>query len=341
MSRRTLVLLLALGLAALAAFSIWRYLDTVEGTVREGITEVRVFRASQPIEAGVSGAVAFETIQESTALADNVVFEGSRIVCPGPVDRESGGINFRICDNNPRDLVAVLDSAVAAGPISAGQLITADMFVQPSQLDLDTLSTQIPQGKVAMSLQPGDVASVAGYIKPGDHVNIIASFTLDTAALNALLADPLTRDIVLEGTNLPSLLTTSAPTPTVLDEEGNPIEQPPTQDALTRFALALPEEIEFTQTILQDLPVLAVGTQTESEGAPLDTGPVVDAPVVVELTTEQAEVFEFARQRSELAMSLLPKDLPYTNYAAPGVTVDDIFDYVDRVREQLGAIGGG
>lgn len=341
MSRRTLVLLLALGLAGLAAFSIWRYLDTVEGTVREGITEVRVFRATAPIAAGDSGAVAFEVIEESTALADNIVFEGSEIVCLGPVDRDAANVNFAICDANPSDLFTILDGTVAAGPISAGQLITADMFVQPSELELDSLSTFIPQGKVAMSIQPGDVASVAGFIKPGDHVNIVASFTLDTTALNQLLADPLTRDIVLEGTNLPSLLTTTAPQQQEFDEEGNPIEQPPAEDALTRFAQVLPGEIEFTQTILQDLPVLAVGSQTSAEGTLLDSGPVEDAAVVIELTTEQAEVFEFARQRAALALSLLPKDLPYTNYAAPGVTVDDIFDYVDRIREELGAIGGG
>lgn len=341
MSRRTLVLLLALGLAALAGFSIWRYLDTVEASAREGITEVVVYRATVPLEPGVTGAAAFETIVESTALADNIVFEGSRIVCVGPVERDSSDVNFRICDDNPSDLFQILDGAIAAGPISAGQLITQDMFVEPSELDLDTLSKQIPQGKVAMALQPGDVDSVGGYIKPEDHVNIIASFTLDTSSLNALLADPLTRDIVLEGTSLSGLLTTTVPTPTVLDEEGNPIEQPPTADALSRFALSLPEEIEFTQTILQDLPVLAVGMQTATEGAPLDSGPVQDAAVVVELTTEQAEVFEFARQRSQLALSLLPADVPYTTYAAPGVTVDDIFNYVDRLRDQLGAIGGG
>lgn len=259
MSRRTLVLLLALGLAALAAFSIWRYLETVESSVRAGITEVRIYRATAPIDPGTTGANAVDLIEESTALADNIVFEGSTIICVGPVNRDASDANLTICDANPSDLIDALDRRVAVGRISAGQLITTEMFVQPEDLEVDTLSREIPQGKVAMALEPGDVASVGGYIKPGDHVNLLASFTLDTTSLNALLADPLTRDIVLEGTNLSGLLTTTAPQDPEFDEEGNPIPQEPTTDALTRFAQSLPTEIEFTQTILQDLPVLAVG----------------------------------------------------------------------------------
>ena len=55
MGRRTIVLVIALVLAAVSGFAIWRYLSSIESEIRADIAEVRVYRTTQTIETGTSG----------------------------------------------------------------------------------------------------------------------------------------------------------------------------------------------------------------------------------------------------------------------------------------------
>jgi Flp pilus assembly protein CpaB len=57
--------------------------------------------------------------------------------------------------------------------------------------------------------------------------------------------------------------------------------------------------------------------------------------VVLEVTPEQAELVEFARQRTQVSLSLLPADGTYTEVQAPGATVDNIFRFLERLRDDL------
>ena len=235
MSRRAVVLVVSLLLAGLAAVSVWQYLRGVEDNVRADISEVVVFRATALIETGTEGLTARRNIVESTALAEVVTADGSTILCTGPANREGDDVNFAICDDNPSDLNALLDNSVAAGPISAGQLITTEMFVAPSELDLATLSADIPQGKVAIAISPGQTGSVGGFVRPGDRVNLLATFNLDITSLNELLANPVTRELILDNVDLSGLLGGSSQTQVIQDEEGNPIiVEPPSSLAATR-----------------------------------------------------------------------------------------------------------
>ena len=61
---------------------------------------------------------------------------------------------------------------------------------------------------------------------------------------------------------------------------------------------------------------------------------------MLEVTPTEAEIIEFARQRAVLSLSLLPAEGEYSEFDAPGATVEDVFRFVERVREQLGALGG-
>ncbi len=336
MSRRTVVLLVALLLSAVASFSVWRYLTTVEENVRADISEVVVYRASAAIPEGASGAEARPSISESTDLAVNVAFAGSTIVCNGPANRDAPDADFAVCEGNPANIDQVLDGNFAAGPISRGQLITSDMFVAPSDLTADRLSADIPQGKVAIAISPGGVGSVGGFIRPNDSVNLLATFRIDTSTLNELLANPDTRDFVLENADLSGLIGTNEPTVVETPEgEVQVVEAP--QDPLSQFAAALPDAVDFTQTFLQNIRVLAVGTQTVADPAApgaedAQQGEVV---VVLEVTPEQAELVEFARQRTQVSLSLLPADGTYTEVQAPGATVDNIFRFLERLRDDL------
>ncbi len=329
MGKRTLVLVIALGLAAVSAFAVWRYLSTVESDVRANIQEVRVWRASQFIETGTEGATARDSIVESHELAEAVVFDGSTILCAGPVERDNNDVDPAICDPNPRDLDALLDGSVAAGPISAGQVITSEMFVTPAELNSIRLSESIAERKVAISIRPEDVSAAGGFIRPGDRVNLLASADIDLGSSIALLKDPDLRGLLIEA------VTAAEPTPTA--EDGNPADT--TQDPITRLAEAFPAQIKFTQTILQDVEVLAVGADTRP--SPLGTGlePQGSQVIVLEVTPEQAEKIEYARQYTSISLSLLPSEVPYEEFEARGILVDDIFTLIDRIKEQFEQAG--
>jgi Flp pilus assembly protein CpaB len=330
MGKRTLVLVIALGLAAVSAFAVWRYLSTVEGDVRADIQEVRVWRATELIETGTEGSAARDVIKESTELAEAVAFEGSTILCAGPVERDSNDVDPAVCDANPRDLDALLDGSVAAGPISAGQVITADMFVTPAELNSISLSESIAERKVAIAIRPEDVSAVGGFIRPGDRVNLLASADIDLGSSIALLKDPDLRGLLIEAA-------TAAQTTTTTPAEGDATAT--TEDPITRLAEAFPAQIKFTQTILQDLEVLAVGADTRP--SPLGTGlePQGSQVIVLEVTPEQAEKIEYARQYTSIALSLLPSEVPYEEFEARGILVDDIFTLIDRIKEQFEQAG--
>jgi Flp pilus assembly protein CpaB len=330
MGKRSLVLIIALALAAVSAFSVWQYLTTVEDEARAEVQEVVVFRATELIETGTSVVEAESFILESTALVEVVVFEGSQIVCHGPAGNSDAALD--VCGHNPR-LDSVLDPInVAAGPISAGQLITTDLFVSPALLTDIKLSESIPQGKVAISFRPPESSSVGGFVRPGDRVNLIASASIDLSQSTTLLEDPELRKLLLGEAIVETVSTTQSPVDGTLSDE---------EDAVTRLAQSLPGTIDFTQTVLQDIEVLAVGPDTRP--SPLGTGlePAGAQIVVLEVTPEQAEKIEFASQYTSVSLSLIPSgdDKVYSAFESRGVIVDDLFTLIDRIREQFEEAG--
>ncbi len=330
MGKRSLVLIIALALAAVSAFSVWQYLTTVEDEARAEVQEVVVFRASELIATGTSVVEAENFILESTALVEAVVFEGSQIVCHGPAGDSDAALD--VCGRNPR-LDSVLDPInVAAGPISAGQLITSDLFVSPALLTDIKLSESIPQGKVAISFRPSESSSVGGFVRPGDRVNLIASASIDLSQSTTLLEDPELRKLLLGEPIVETVSTTQPPVDGTLSED---------DDAVTRLAQSLPGTIDFTQTVLQDVEVLAVGPDTRP--SPLGTGlePAGAQIVVLEVTPEQAEKIEFASQYTSVALSLIPSgdDKVYSAFESRGVIVDDLFTLIDRNLEQFEEAG--
>ena len=336
MGRRSLVLIIALALAAVSAFSVWQYLSTVQSDARANVQEVVVYRATELIDTGTTAAEAKAVIEQSSALVENVVFEGSKIACDGPTDTSDAPLD--VCSNNPR-LDSVLDPInVAAGPISAGQLITSDMFVAPNLLTDIKLSESIPEGKVAISFRPNEESTVGGFVRPGDRVNMIASASIDLSQSTALFEDPELRALLL-GDNTVVTTTTTAPT---TQDSGTQTQQ----DAIARLAQTLPGSIDFTQTVLQDIEVLAVGPDTRP--SPLGTGltPAGGQIVVLEVTPEQAEKIQYAAQYSDVALSLIPsgenengQDKVYDPFTSNGVTVDDLFSLIDRLRAQFEEAG--
>jgi len=339
MSRRTVVLAVALLLAGVAAFSVWRYLASVESQVKGDLEEVVVFRATTLIEPGITGAEAASSIEQAQALVRDVVFSGSTILCSGPVDRE-GSLDPTVCEANPGDLNALLASGITAGPISAGQVITADMFVAAASLDPNRLATDVPQGKMAVAVSPGEVGAVGGFLSPGDRVNVLATLTFSVEALKAILANPETRDLLLQGAILPGFLTSTATTEPPAEGEEIPTEA--TGDALAQYVMSLPDSVTFTRTILQNVPVLAVGGGTVSNPGTTDsTVAGGELSVVLEVLPAEAEMLEFARQNGVIGLSLLPAGEEYTELDLRGATIDDVTEFAERLVALLEAANAG
>jgi Flp pilus assembly protein CpaB len=118
---------------------------------------------------------------------------------------------------------------------------------------------------------------------------------------------------------------------------------PQGDDPLSLYLQTLPAGSSFTQTIFQAIPVLSVGGLTETSPAPVEgeVNLAGEVSVVLEVTTEQAEQLELARQVSVLALALLPAEETYAPFDARGALTADVFDFFERIRADLEAIGVG
>lgn len=330
MGRRTLVLVIAVLLAGISGFALYQYLSSVEDDIRSDISEVIVYRANEPIPARMPGTDAEPLIVESTALRQYVVFDGSTILCLGAAgDNASKDPNEYGCPRNPSDLASLLDGNVASGPIAIGQLISVDSFVDLA--DTETrLNESIAEGKVAISVLVDGAAASGGFIRPGDNVNILASAQISPFDFVTMVSNDELRDIFFQQLSDEDAAIIDEGTTTPTDPDAPP----------TNLLDALPTSYSITQTIMQEVQVLAVGDDTRP--APLATGltPVGAQIVVFEVTPQQAELIEYAFQYTSIALSLLPAEGTYVPYDAQPVVVDDIFGLLDRISAELGLVLG-
>lgn len=328
MGRRTLVLVIAVLLAGISGFALYQYLSSVEDDIRSDISEVIVYRANEPIPARMPGADAQPLIVESTALRQYVVFDGSTILCVGAAgDNASKDPNEYGCPRNPSDLASLLDGNVASGPIAVGQLISVDSFVDIA--DTETrLNESIAEGKVAISVLVDGAAASGGFIRPGDNVNILASAQVSPFDFIKMVSNDELRDLFF--TELSEEDAAAIDTPAVTDPDAPP----------SNLLDALPTSYSITQTIMQEVQVLAVGADTRA--APLATGlePAGAQIIVFEVTPQQAELIEYASEYTSIALSLLPAEGTYVPYDAQPIVVDDIFGLLDRISAELGLVLG-
>ena len=76
MGRRTLVLVIAVALAVISGYAVWQYLSSVGDDAAAEYSEVEVYRATEDIASGTAGEDAAVMIETSSALRNQVVFEG-------------------------------------------------------------------------------------------------------------------------------------------------------------------------------------------------------------------------------------------------------------------------
>jgi Flp pilus assembly protein CpaB len=327
MGRRTLVLVIAVLLAAISGYAVYQYLTSVEDDIRADVEEVIVFRAASPIAVKTPGPEARPFIVESTALREHVVFEGSTILCLGAsgANANENPEDFG-CPRNPSDLASVLDGKVASGPIATNQLITQSSFVDVAETETK-LNESLAPGKVAIAVAFDEVQSVGGFIRPGDNVNIIASTSLSPFDFISMVSNEELRNFFFTDAAVESPVPVVDPTPGEVPVPNN-------------LLAALPTSYDITQTIFQEVQILAVGTNTRPAPEAVGLAPVGGQIFVLEVTPQQAEQIQYAATYSSLTLSLLPSDGTYLPYDAQVVVVDDIFGLLDRISAELGLVLG-
>jgi len=149
MGRRTLLLLAALVVAALGTTGVFLYVNGIDERAAADYRLVSVLVATSPIATGTTARDA----RDAGAFDQRQFLAGSL-----------EGLN------GLSDISGVADQ-VALAPIAPGMPITADMFGSPG----DSPTLPIPEGKMAVSVQLGDPARVAGFLEPGSKVAVFVT----------------------------------------------------------------------------------------------------------------------------------------------------------------------
>lgn len=166
-SRRTVLLLIGLGLGVVAAVLAWFYLSEADERAQEEVDTVEVVRAARDIPAGTTGEEAIDQglVEQAEALEDEA----------------------------PTDALTTFDplaNTVAAADIGQGQIVTSSNFVAPQEVeagggaladrlraDSDEASEELPEGEgielQAVTISASGERGVAGLVAVGDRVNVM------------------------------------------------------------------------------------------------------------------------------------------------------------------------
>ena len=168
---RAVAIIVALLLALVGAFLIWRYVSTADQRAFEGAELVDVFVAAGGIPQGMTANQAVSQDLVDTSQVPRV--------------------------NLPPDSVVSLEDIsglAATGPIYTGAVLVSPQWGDPT---LITSDLDIPPDRIAMSLQVGIPQGVSGHIVVGDEIGIIGHLTIEpqTAAIigsdgSIVLEDP-------------------------------------------------------------------------------------------------------------------------------------------------------
>jgi len=149
-SRRTLIIIAAVAVAAIAAFANVTYLNNVQNRAYQNAKRVYVYRVSQDIPKGTTG---------DSAIGKGLI-EQKQI----PQEFRPGNA---LTDKN------AIKGKIALGTLSAGQVLVDGQFVDPIKAQTTTRD-RIPVGQVAFTVSVDQVHGVGNLLFPGDQVDIFA-----------------------------------------------------------------------------------------------------------------------------------------------------------------------
>jgi Flp pilus assembly protein CpaB len=211
----------------------------------------------------------------------------------------------------------VLRGKVAAGPISAGSILTAAQWTEIT-VDVIPLSEQIPSGKQALTISTSNVQGVNGFVEAGDRINMIITLDIEFDLI----------PVDFEGITLPD-------------------EDPTTGDETTGTETET-VVVTYTRYVLQGIPVLAAGREIRpDEEAPptveVDDGTATEGDdaaaedqgnstiFTLEVTPDQAERIVYAFENGSIWLTLVPTD--FVEIETNGVIIDNLFggDLIDEI----------
>ena len=150
-NRRTVILIVAVIAAVVAAGAIYGYLNSVQDRAYADAKLVKVYRVDKDIKKGLPG---------EQAIDQNYIV--------------SGDIPQKYRPTTALTDINAIRGKVALNDLSAGQIVVDGMFVDPRVATV-SFAQRIPAGQVAISVQVDQVHGVANLVVPGDQVNILAS----------------------------------------------------------------------------------------------------------------------------------------------------------------------
>ncbi|MFN8039377.1 MAG: Flp pilus assembly protein CpaB [Acidimicrobiales bacterium] len=149
-SRRTLILLGAIGVGVIAALLLFQYVRGIEDRANQNAKRVDVFAAKGEIKRGVPG-------EQATQNGD---------IAKAQIPQE-----FR--PNTAINTTDEIAKKVALFDIAPGTVIVQGMFVDPATTQITFRSRIKNPEHVAMSIQVDQVRGVAGFLVGGDEVNMM------------------------------------------------------------------------------------------------------------------------------------------------------------------------
>jgi Flp pilus assembly protein CpaB len=154
-SRRTLILVAAIAIGAIASFMVWQVVGGIEEKAYDDAERVQVFVVRNEVVKGTFGE---EARTQKTVVEDEI----PKKFYPPNAIRSLTDIEGKQAINN----------------LAANQIVTTDMFADPAVVKssfADRLDKINDTQQVAMTVSVDPIHGVAGLLQPGDYVNILVT----------------------------------------------------------------------------------------------------------------------------------------------------------------------
>jgi pilus assembly protein CpaB len=150
-SRRTLILIAAVLVGAIAAYALFTYVGGIEDNANNNAERVKIFKIVGDIPKGTFGDEAFaQGLIEEDVIAKEYR-PATAITAPAQID----------------GLVAISD-------LPANQVVVSNQFVSQAS-SLSTFSSLLKNNEVAITISIDQIHGVAGLLVPGDFVNMMVT----------------------------------------------------------------------------------------------------------------------------------------------------------------------
>ena len=149
-ARRTLIIIIAIAVGAVAAISTVLYVNSVQSRANHNAKLVAVYVIAKDVPKNTTG---------DTAIAAGLIKKSSipKQFYPATAVTNVNEIKGRVTPNL----------------LPAGQILVEREFVEPNVANQSFSTTNIPAGQVAISIAVDSTKAVSGLIVPGDKVDLV------------------------------------------------------------------------------------------------------------------------------------------------------------------------